>query len=139
MQTIARQQITRAICAEFNRRLAEGQAAVDTRRINRDAVNRNLAKWWDIMCWANGNMPVGRMDLSGWADAAHVAAHKCAARLERAAGELSPLPAPAAQPDNAWDTNSIDHANTLRAASIQLRSLATINLALRNEAKRNAA
>ena len=127
-----RQQITAAIHAEFNRRLVEGQAAVDARRLDRDAVNRTLAKWWDMMCWANGHTPVGRIDFSGWADAARVAARKCAARLERAAGVSHPLPAPAAQPVSvSWDPHSIEHARALRTASIELHALAVVNRVLR--------
>lgn len=134
-----RQHITRAICAEFDRRLAEGQAGVDARRMDRDVVNRNLAKWRDMALWAKGQTPIGKIDLSGWADAARTAAHKCAARLERAAGDLSSTPTPAAQPDM-WNSNSIAHAHALRAASIQLRALDTTNRALRaNTSERIAA
>ncbi len=135
-----RQQIKAAIHAEFNRRLSEGQAAVDARRMDRDAVNRNLAKWWDMMCWANGQTPVGRIDFSGWADAAHIAARKCVARLESAAGVSRPLPAPAAQPAGlSWDPHSIEHAHALRTASIEMQALAAINRALRANNESTAA
>lgn len=118
-----------AIRAEFERRLADGQAGVDARRMDRDAVNRNLAIWRDMLRWATGDVPLGKIDHSGWATAAHTAARKCAARLERAAGGSSTLPPPAAQ--NIWNTHSIDHARALRAAAIELHSLDTTNRALR--------
>jgi hypothetical protein len=134
---MTRHQITAAIRAEFDRRLAEGQAGVDAHRMDRDAVNRNLAKWRDMLLWANGETPIGKIDFSGWADAAHSAARKCAARLERAAGGLSILPPPAAH--TVWNTNSIDHAHALRAAAIKLRALDTTNRALRAQTEERIA
>jgi hypothetical protein len=130
---VTRHQITAAIRAEFDRRLAQGQAGVDARRMDRDAVNRNLAKWRDMLLWASGQTPIGKIDFSGWADAAHSAARKCAARLERAAGGSSTPPPPAAHP--IWNANSIDHAHALRAAAIELRALDHTNRALRAPAK----
>lgn len=133
-----RQAITAAIRAEFERRLADGQAGVDARRMDRDAVNHNLGKWRDMVRWATGDVPLGKIDHSGWATAAHAAARKCAARLERAAGGSSTLPPPAAQ--NIWNPHSIDHARALRAAAIELRAIDATNRALRaNTEERKAA
>ena len=122
-----------AIRAEFERRRREGQAGVDAGRMNRDAVNRNLALWRDIVMWSQGQVPLGKIDFSGWAAAALTAAHKCAARLSAQQGQLPPSsPAPAAQPDSeGWNTGAVEHARALRAASIKLHSLGQINIALR--------
>jgi hypothetical protein len=122
--------IALAIRAEFDRRRQQGQAGVDARRMDRDVVNRNLALWRDMVMWTDGQVPIGKTDFSGWAAAAMTAAHKTAARLDRAAGSSPPLPA--AQPDSqGWNTESIDHARTLRAASIKFASYATATAALR--------
>lgn len=125
--------IALAIRAEFERRRAQGQAGVDARRMDRDVVNRNLALWRDMAMWTDGQVPVGKIDFSGWAAAAMTAAHKTAARLQNAQqGSSPPLSAPAAQPDSGrWNTESIDHANALRAASIKFTSYATASAALR--------
>jgi hypothetical protein len=122
-----------AIRAEFLRRRAQGQAGVDARRMDRDIVNRNLAIWRDMVMWTDGQVPVGKIDFSGWAAAAMTAAHKTAARLQNAQQGSTPTsPTPAAQPDSTrWNTESIDHARTLRAASIKFTSYATATAALR--------
>lgn len=133
-----REAINFAICAEFERRVAEGQAGVDARRMDRDAVNRNLGKWRDMARWARGDVPFGKIDHSGWAEAALTAARKCAARLERAAGgNSSTLPPPAAQTH--WNVHDIAHARALRAAGIELHALASTNRAIRAQQQRNAA
>lgn len=111
-----------AIRAEFERRRHQGQAGVNAGRMNRDVVNRNLAIWRDMVMWSDGDVPVGKIDFSGWAAAAMTAAHKTAARLNRAAD--------ARARSDRWNTESIDHANALRAASIKFTSYATATAAL---------
>ena len=128
--------IALAIRAEFERRRRQGQVGVDAGRMNRDAVNRNLFIWRDMVMWAGGDVPVGTIDFSGWATAAMTAAHKTAARLQTAQQASKPL-APSAPRGAAlacadgWNTETITHANTLRAAAIKLHSLSVVNAALR--------
>lgn len=128
--------IAAAIRAEFNRRRREGQAAVDAGRMARDAANRNLALWRDMVMWSQGEVPAGLINFSGWAAAAMTAAHKCAARLSARQGHHPRTPDPAAQPDSdTWCTESVAHAHALRAASIRLDTLARLNADLRSQAE----